>query len=94
MSHWREVATFVEQRLADSDDAGTTRQISQREKISKLKNLCLHFPTFSGAFKADYLKLISAAIEDWIVITDHIDVFDYDAHLKINKKIEGGFKQT
>ena len=64
VSRWREDATFVEKRLADSDDAGTTRQISQREKISKLKNLCLHFPTFSGVFKADYLKLVSAAIED------------------------------
>ena len=64
VSRWREDATFVEQRLPENDDTGTTRQINQREKIAKLKNLCVHFPTFSGAFKADYLKLISAAIED------------------------------
>ena len=64
MSHWREEATTVQARLADMNDAGSSRSIHQRDKVAKLKNVCSQFETFSGGLKKDYLKMVSAMIED------------------------------
>ena len=64
MARWREDLTFVEQRAPAEADPGTSRSIKQRNKVAALKNLCESFTGFSGAFKAEYLKLVSAAIED------------------------------
>ena len=64
MSRWREEATTVQPRLAEADDSGSCRNIKQREKVAKLKNLCSQVDTFSGALMKDFLKLVSAAIED------------------------------
>ena len=43
---------------------GSSRNIKQREKVAKIKNLCSQVDTFSGALMKDFLKLVSAAIED------------------------------
>ena len=64
MARWREDLTFVEQRAPAEANPGISRSIKHWNKVAALKNLCKSFTGFSGAFKAEYLKLVSAAIED------------------------------
>ena len=67
IAKWREDMTFTQQRSPNKDDTGSSRSIKQRNKMATLKNLCENFAGFTGAFTAaftaEYLKMVSAALE-------------------------------
>ena len=64
MSRWREEATTVQARLADMNDAGSSRSSHHKDKVAKLKNICRQVETYSGGLKKDDLNMVSAVIED------------------------------
>lgn len=63
MARWREDLAYIKQRSLTEEDTGTSRSIKQRDKLVTLRNLCENFAGFSGAFSAEYLKIVSATIE-------------------------------
>ena len=50
-------------RVYNKKEDGKT-SIKQREKVAKLKNLYSQVESFTGGLMKDYLKLVSASIED------------------------------
>ena len=64
MSRWREDTMTVEQRPATVEDNGNSRNIAQRHKVAKLKNVCSQYGNFTAGQRTEYLRMISSILEN------------------------------
>ena len=62
MAYWREETMMVEQRLANTEDPGSSCNIDQQNKIAKLKNVCSQYNNYEGDLRAEYFNRISAIL--------------------------------
>ena len=62
MSRCREDTITVEQRPATVEDNWNSRNIAQRHKVAKLKNVCSQYGNFTAGQRTEYLRMISSII--------------------------------